>query len=192
MSTQPLIPMAESSTPRMPDERIAALERRVADLESRQPEDRVTMVVFSGDLDRVLASFVIATGAAAMGQQVSMFFTFWGLTALRRKKTFTGKSFMQRMMAVMTAGGSRDLPVSKMNYFGAGAAMLRTMMKQRGVASLEELMALAREMGVRVIACEMSRDVMGFGPDELITGPECGGVATFLGDALVSRTTLFI
>src|SRR5262245_40472463 len=98
MSTQPLISTESAARP-MDGDRVAALERRVAELEARQPEDRVTMVVFSGDLDRVLAAFVIATGAAAMGQQVSIFFTFWGLTALRRKKSFAGKTFMQKMMA---------------------------------------------------------------------------------------------
>lgn len=172
--------------------RIAELERRIADLEKRVPEDRVTIVVFSGDLDRVLAAFIIATGAAAMGQTVTMFFTFWGLTALRRKKVVAGKGFMAAMMAVMTPGSSRELPVSRLNFFGAGAGMLRAMMKEKKVASLEELMSLAREMGIQIIACEMSRDVMDIGDEELAAGAEHGGVASFLGDALVSRTTLFI
>ncbi len=192
MSTQPVVPMHATQAGAEPDDRIAALERRVSELEGRMPEDRLTMVVFSGDLDRVLAAFVIATGAAAMGQQVSMFFTFWGLTALRRKRKLRGKRIMEKMMAMMTPGNTRQLPVSRMNYFGAGAAMLRAMMQQKNVSSLEDLMALAREMGVRVVACEMSRDVMGIAPEELVPGPECGGVATFLGDALVSRATLFI
>lgn len=172
--------------------RTAELEKRLAALESQAPEDRVTMVVFSGDLDRVLAAFIIATGAAAMGQQVSMFFTFWGLSVLKKENQFDGKTVFQKMMAMMSPGSSRDLPVSKMNYFGVGARMLRSMMKQKNVSSLEDLISLAREMGVRMIACEMSRDVMGIKESELVGGLECGGVATFLGDSLRSRTSLFI
>jgi len=174
------------------EERVRRLEQRVAELEERAPEDRVALIVFSGDLDRVLAAFVIATGAAAMGQQVSMFFTFWGLGVLRKGMELSGKTLMQRMMAVMSPSSSERLPVSRMNYFGVGARMLRSMMKQRNVSSLEEMIALAREMGVRMVACEMSRDVMGIADSELVDGLERGGVATFLGDSLRSRTSLFI
>jgi peroxiredoxin family protein len=171
--------------------RVAGLEKRLAALEERT-EDRVTIVVFSGDLDRVLAAFIIATGAAAMGQQASMFFTFWGLSVVKKETSFEGKTVFQKMMAMMSPGSSQSLPVSKMNYFGVGAKMLRAMMKQRNVSSLEELIGLAREMGIRMIACEMSRDVMGIKESELMPGLECGGVATFLGDALTSRASLFI
>jgi peroxiredoxin family protein len=174
------------------EERLPALEERLAGIDERSAEDRVALVVFSGDLDRVLAAFVIATGAAAMGQQVSMFFTFWGLSVLKKSTDLQGKSFFQKAMAVMSPGSSESLPVSKMNYFGVGAKMLRTMMKQRNVTSLEGMMALARELGVRMIACEMSRDVMGIKPSELQDGLECGGVAAFLADSLKSRTSLFI
>jgi peroxiredoxin family protein len=172
--------------------RIAELEKRLASLEGRATEDRVTLVVFSGDLDRVLAAFVIATGAAAMGQQVSMFFTFWGLAVLKKGTDLKGKSVFQRMMALMSPGSSQGLPVSKMNYFGVGAKMLRTMMKAKNVTSLEDMIALARELGIRMIACEMSRDVMGISESELMGGLECGGVATFLADALKSRASFFI
>ena len=182
----------ESAREQSLEERLRALERRLATLEEQSPEDRVALVVFSGDLDRVLAAFVIATGAAAMGQQVSMFFTFWGLSVLKKSTEFKGKSFFQKAMAAMSPGSSKSLPVSKMNYFGVGARMLRTMMKQKNVTSLEGMIRLARELGVRMIACEMSRDVMGIQPSELQDGLECGGVATFLADSLRSRTSLFI
>jgi peroxiredoxin family protein len=168
------------------------LESRLAQVEERTPEDRVALVVFSGDLDKVLGAFVIATGAAAMGQQVSMFFTFWGLSVLKKETDLGGKTLFQRMMALMSPGSSKSLPVSKMNYFGVGAKMLRAMMKDKNVSSLEDLMDLARELGVRMIACEMSRDVMGIKESELFAGVECGGVASFLADSLKSRTNLFI
>jgi len=174
------------------EERVLGLERRIADLEQRAPEDRVALVVFSGDLDRVLGAFVIATGAAAMGQQVSMFFTFWGLSVLKKNTQFSGKSFFQKMMAAMSPGSSKSLPVSRMNYFGVGARMLRSMMRAKNVSSLEEMVSLARELGVRMIACEMSRDLMGITDSELVGGLEYGGVASFLADSLKSRTSLFI
>jgi peroxiredoxin family protein len=184
--------IAEPSPTQAFEERIRDLEQRLARVEERAPEDRVALVVFSGDLDRVLAAFVIATGAAALGQQVSMFFTFWGLSVLKKDKQLSGKSLFQRMMTLMSPGSSKRLPVSKMNYFGAGAKMLRSMMKAKNVSSLEQMIALARELGVRMIACEMSRDVMGIKESELVPGLECGGVASYLADALKSRTSLFI
>ena len=174
------------------EEKVQALEKRLVSVEGQVPEDRVTLIVFSGDLDRVLAAFIIATGAAAMGQEVSMFFTFWGLSVLKRDNHLSGKSLSQKMMALMSPGSSRTLPVSKMNYFGVGAKMLRSMMKTKNVNSLEEMVSLARELGVRIIACEMSRDVLGIGDSELVAGVECGGVASCLADSLKSRTSLFI
>jgi peroxiredoxin family protein len=174
------------------EEKLQDLEKRLAHVEGQVAEDRVALVVFSGDLDRVLAAFVIATGAAAMGQQVSMFFTFWGLSVLKKDSQLSGKTLFQKMMALMSPGSSQSLPVSKMNYFGVGAKMLRSMMKEKNVSSLEEMITLARDLGVRMIACEMSRDVMGIKESELVAGLECGGVASFLADSLKSRTSLFI
>ncbi|HEU5401347.1 MAG TPA: DsrE/DsrF/DrsH-like family protein [Terriglobales bacterium] len=174
------------------EDRVRELEKRLAELEERAPDDRVSIIVFSGDLDRVLAAFVIATGAVAMGQQVSMFFTFWGLSVLKKDTQLGGKTLFQKMMAVMSPGSSQSLPVSKMNYFGVGAKMLRSMMKEKNVSSLEDFITMAREMGVRIIACEMSRDVMGIAESEMVGGIESGGVAAFLGDSLKSRTSLFI
>ena len=173
-------------------ERLAALESRLDQLEAAQPEDKVAIVVFSGDLDKVLASFVIATGAAALGQDVSMFFTFWGLSVLKRESRLDGKNLFEKMMAMMSPSSSKELPVSQMNYFGVGAKMLRKMMADKNVASLEEMMEMAREMGVKMLACEMSRDVMGVSEEELIPGLEPAGVASFLGESLRSRTNLFI
>ena len=173
-------------------ERLTALETRLEALEESQPEDKVALVVFSGDLDKVLAAFVIATGAAALGQEVSMFFTFWGLSVLKKKSSLADKNVFEKAMAVMSPGSSEELPVSQMNYFGVGAKMLRKMMKDKKVSSLEEMIAMAKEMDVKLLACEMSRDVMGVSDEELMDGLEPAGVASFLGESLRSRTNLFI
>jgi peroxiredoxin family protein len=180
-------------------ERVSALEERLAQLEAQMqqvreelPENRVSIIVFSGDLDKVLPAFIIATGAAAMGMQVSLFFTFWGLNALKKRRDLSGKGFLEKLFALMTPVGTEGLGVSKMNFFGIGAKMLRTLMKRKQVASLEELAQMAREMGVKIIACQMSMDVLGITKDELWDGIEVGGVATFLADATKSKITLFI
>ncbi len=173
-------------------EQIQQLQAQVDALRAQSPENRLSMVVFSGDLDRVLAAFVIASGAAASGMEVSMFFTFWGLTALRQKRKSAGKTFFQKMMGWMTPVGTQGLGVSKMNFGGIGAKMLRTMMRQQGVPQLEEMAQMARDLGVRIVACQMSMDVMGIHKDEILDGVEVGGVATFLGDATKSKATLFI
>ncbi|GIV07061.1 MAG: hypothetical protein KatS3mg017_0263 [Fimbriimonadales bacterium] len=173
-------------------EQIQQLQAQVDALRAQSPENRLSMVVFSGDLDRVLAAFVIASGAAASGMEVSMFFTFWGLTALRQKRESRGKTFFQRLMGWMTPVGTRGLGVSKMNFGGIGAKMLRAMMRQQGVPQIEEMAQMARDLGVRIVACQMSMDVMGIHKEELVDGIEVGGVATFLGDATKSKATLFI
>jgi peroxiredoxin family protein len=180
-------------------ERLNALEERLSRLEAQWqhvqeelPENRVSIIVFSGDLDKVLPAFIIATGAAAMGMHVSLFFTFWGLNALKKRRDLSGKGFLEKLFALMTPVGTEGLGVSKMNFFGIGAKLLRTLMKRKQVASLEELAQMAQEMGVRIIACQMSMDVLGLTKDELWDGIEVGGVATFLADATKSRVTLFI
>jgi peroxiredoxin family protein len=178
------------------EKRVAPLEARLkeelARLETRTVGNRATMVVFSGDLDKVLASLVIATGAAAMGMEVSMFFTFWGLSALKKERRIAGKKPLEMAFSAMTPGGLSTLGVSKMNFGGAGAWMLRKMMKDAEIATAEELFAMAKEAGVRLVACTMSMDVMGVKEGELVDGVELGGVATYLGDAADSKVTLFI
>ena len=172
----------------------AEIDRALAEVRERTVDDRAAIVVFSGDLDRVMASFVIATGAAAAGLETSMFFTFWGLSVLKKKKSAAGgrKGFKQRMFALMTPGSSDALGTSKLNFFGMGALMLRAMMKEKGIVSLEELMGLAGELGVKMTACTMSMDAMGIEKEELFDGLEYGGVAAFMGDAARARVSLFI
>jgi peroxiredoxin family protein len=131
---------------------VQQLQAQVDALRAQLPDNRLSMVVFSGDLDRVLAAFVIASGAAASGMEVSMFFTFWGLTALRQKRESRGKTLFQKLMGWMTPVGLRGLGVSKMNFGGVGAKMLRTMMRQQGVPAARSDGA----DGARVWACASS------------------------------------
>lgn len=152
-----------------------------------------TIIVFSGDLDKVMAAFIIANGAAAMGDDVTMFFTFWGLNALRKQeKVKSKKSFLQAMFGAMMPRGAEKLGISKMNFGGMGASMMKMVMKQKNVATIEELIQTAREQGIKMVACTMSMDVMGFSEDELIDGLEFAGVATYLGEADESNVNLFI
>ncbi|KUK31039.1 MAG: Sulfurtransferase [Thermoanaerobacterales bacterium 50_218] len=158
-----------------------------------KPGEGKTMVVFSSDLDKAIAAFIIANGAASMGKPVTMFFTFWGLNILRRDQYVpVKKSFMERMFGMMMPRGSRNLPLSRMNMLGMGPRMIRMVMKKKNISSLEELIAQARNLGVRLVACNMSMDVMGIKREELIDGVEIGGVATFLNSAEKSNITLFI
>lgn len=178
------------------EDRLTSLEQKVdsevAAIKEQLPEDKASIIVFSGDLDKTLAAFIIATGAATMGLEVTMFFTFWGLSAIKKQRMTEGKSLPERMMALMTPASSLEMAPSKMAFFGAGSVMLRQMMKEKDVASLEEMIALARELGVNIVACEMSMDVMGVKHEEMMPDVKLGGVATFLAEATKSRVSLFI
>lgn len=159
---------------------------------SQLPQGK-TMVVFDGDLDKVLASFIIANGAAAMGRPVTMFFTFWGLNALRKSSYVkVKKSFIEKMFGRMMPRGAGKLKLSNMNMLGMGTKMMKSVMKSKNVSSLEELMEAAKKNGVRLVACTMSMDVMGIRPEELIDGVELAGVASYLGDAENANVNLFI
>ncbi len=161
--------------------------------ERKEFEHGKTFVVFSGDLDKAIASFIMANGAAAMGRSVTMFFTFWGVSILRRpEKVRVKKSFIGKMFGFMMPRGSKKLGLSRMNFGGIGAKMIRAVMKQNGVSSLEELIESARQKGVKFVVCQMSMELMGITPEELIDGVELGGVATMLGSAEKSDLTYFI
>ena len=156
-----------------------------------EDNSNMTMVVFSGDLDKAIAAFIIANGALTMGKKVTMFFTFWGLSILK-KKNLAKKSFIEKIFAMMLPKNSQDLPVSKMNFFGIGAKMIRSVMKKKNIMSLEELMKKAKDLGVNITACTMSMDVMGISKEELIDGINYGGVGQYLGEAEKSNNNLFI
>jgi peroxiredoxin family protein len=156
-------------------------------------QEGTTMVVFNGDLDRAIATFIIANGAAASGKKVTLFFTFWGLNMIRKPEHVpAAKGFMDRMFGLMLPRGSKKLPLSRMKMLGLGAPMIRKVMKAKQISSLEELMETAVAQGVEMVACQMSMDVMGIKQEELIDGVTLGGVGYYLGKANRSGINLFI
>jgi len=177
------------------EQRIQRLESQFEALKPSVPEDQLSMVVFSGELDRILAAFIIATGAAAMYDRVVMFFTFWGTTAMRDlKKNVQKADVMAKMFARMLPKGSSRLKLSHMNMAGLGTRMMKGLMKKKGVMSLEDLMKAAADFGVEIVICEMSMNLMGFKMEELIDYPNItvAGAAKFLQEAGSSKVSLFI
>ena len=152
-----------------------------------------TIIVFSYDLDKIMAAFIIANGALAMGDEVTMFFTFWGLNVLRKEECVpVQKGLLENMFGWMMPRGANRLGLSQMNFGGLGAKMIKHMMKTKNVNSLPELIEMAQSLGVKMIACTMSMDVMGISKDELIDGVEFAGVASYLGEADQANLNLFI
>ena len=177
------------------EEQFKELKTQIEALAKKAPENKLSMIVFSGDMDKVLASFVIATGAVAMGMDVVMFFTFWGTPVLRDKnKSVGGKDMMGKMFGAMLPKGTCEVKLSKMNMAGMGTAMMKSLMKKKNVASLEQMLEMAEELGVRIFICEMSMDLMGFKRDEMIDYSNLTycGVAKFLEEAQSSKIQLFI
>ncbi|MEG0613421.1 MAG: DsrE/DsrF/DrsH-like family protein, partial [Clostridium sp.] len=168
-------------------------ESCATDISTTSPKDGATLVVFSGDLDKAIASFIIATGAASMGKPVTMFFTFWGLNILKRKdKPSVKKDTMEKMFDIMLPSNTSKLPLSKMNMAGMGPVMIKNIMKKNNVDSLDTLISNALNMGVKLLACSMSMDLMGIKHEELIPEIEIGGVATYLASTEDSGLNLFI
>lgn len=156
-------------------------------------KDNKTIVVFSGDLDKAMAAFIIANGAAAMGKKVTLFFTFWGLNILRKPEHVpVSKGFMDKMFGFMMPRGSKKLKLSNMNMLGMGTQMMRMVMKNKNVSSLEELIESAMNAGIEIVACQMSLDVMGLKQEELLDGVKVGGVGYYLSEAEDSNVNLFI
>jgi NADPH-dependent 2,4-dienoyl-CoA reductase/sulfur reductase-like enzyme/peroxiredoxin family protein/rhodanese-related sulfurtransferase/TusA-related sulfurtransferase len=160
---------------------------------SRPGSDGATLIVFSNDLDKALASFVLANGALATGKKVTMFFTFWGLSVIKRHEPVSAaKDFMGKMFGIMLPKHSGKLALSKMNFAGAGPLMMKARMKAKNVDMVESMMAQALAAGVRLVACQMSMDIMGVTREELMDGVEIGGVATYYEAATEAGVNLFI
>jgi len=159
-------------------------------------KEKMTIAVLSGDLERALAAFMLAVTGASMGMEVSMFFTFWGLNIVKRSEgSIKSRGLMKRMLNMMNRGGAKRLKLSRFNMLGLGTWMMKKLMKETNMPSVEEYIAMAREMGVKLIACTTTCGVMGIPPEKDTFRSEVetlAGAATFLGEARKSKVTLFI
>ncbi len=177
------------------ENKIKELEAEIQNLKANMPEDKLSMVVMSGDLDKVLASFIIATGAAAMYEKVVMFFTFWAIPVLKDPNKKVPKNIISKAFEIMLPQNTKGLKLSKMNMMGIGPKMIKYLMKKHNVKTLEELIKLAADMGnIEIYVCQMSMDLMGYKWEEMIDYPnmKSAGVAKFVAEAGKSKATLFI
>ena len=165
----------------------------LAELQETKP-DRVTIVLLSGDMDRAMAAFIIATGAAAMGMRVTMFFTFWGLNAIRRKgASSSAKDWLRRMFGMLNKGGADAMPLSKFHFGGLGTSMMKRVMREHRMPGIPELIEAAQDLGVHFIACTTTMGLMGITKDTLIEGvDQLAGVTTYLAEAKQGSVNLFI
>ena len=157
------------------------------------PHKKLVIMAWSGDLDKIWPTFILGTTGAAMGMETTIFFTFWGLFPLvRNDMHITGKNWMQRMMSMMNRGGIEHLGLSKMNYAGAGPAMMKKLAEEHHVASPNELLEVARDLGVHLVPCQMTMDLLGLTKDDLIDGLEEPAGATTALLAAQDAVSLFI
>ena len=159
-------------------------------------KEKLTMAIVSGDLERALSAFMLATTGASMGMEVNMFFTFWGLNIVKKNEGgLKSKGLMRKMLNLLNRGGSERLKLSRFNMFGLGTSMMKTLMKGSNIPSIDEFIAMANEMGVNMIACTTTCGVMGLTPELDTFRSEVKtltGAAYFLGEARKSKVTLFI
>lgn len=156
-------------------------------------KEKSTIVLFSGEMDKAIAAFIIANGAAAYDHEVTIFFTFWGLNALRKDEWIpTKKGFLEKMFGKMMPRGVDKMGLSKMNFGGLGPKMIKHVMKKHNVLTLPKLIELAQEQGVKLVACTMTMDLLGLQKEELIDGIDYAGVGAYLGDATDAKVNLFI
>jgi len=158
-----------------------------------EDNNRATIIVFSGDMDKIFAALIIATGCAAAGMETTLFFTFWGLNTIKKGEPIRAKGFLGKMMGIMNRGGINRLNPSRFSFGGIGRVLFSKMMRDKNVASLEELRQTALDLDVHLLACKMSMDVLEITRDDLIPEVEdVVGVATFVKEAAKSKIQLFI
>jgi len=171
--------------------RMTDLENQLSEMKKRVPEDKVSIVLLSGDFDKAIAAFFMANGAIAMGMEVTMYFTFWGCSVIKKGRKLKGKKFLHKMVNLMVPGSSKDLAPSKMSFGGIGRKLFNYMMKGT-MSPLEEQIELAVESGVRFQVCSPSLAIMGFDDDEWAVPVDICGVAAMYDTALNARTAYFI
>jgi peroxiredoxin family protein len=158
-----------------------------------QQKKKTTIVLFSGDYDKAMAAYIIANGAAAYDHDVTIFHTFWGLNALRKDKQVpVKKGFLEKMFEKMMPRGADKMGLSKMNFAGIGPKLIKHVIKKHHAMTLPQLMEMAQEQGVKLVACTMTMDLLGLQKEELIDNIEYAGVATYLADAEEGNVNLFI
>jgi peroxiredoxin family protein len=173
------------------EHRLTTLEAKLAELEPRIPENKVSIILLSGDFDKAMAAFFMANGAAALGMQVTMFFTFWGCTVIKKGRKLKGKKFLHKLVNLMLPGSSKNLAPSRMAFGGIGRKLFNVMM-QGNMSSLEEQIELAQEAGVTFQVCSPSLAIMGFDADEWVVPVDICGVAAMYDTALSARTAYFV
>jgi len=163
-------------------------------MEKETQKDKATIVLFSGEMDKALAAFTIANTAAAMGMEVTVFFTFWGLNVLKRVQGIRGgKGWMRGLLNWMNRGSARKLPLTKFNFGGLGPWMMKRLMREQRLPPLEEMLTQAKALGVKLVACSTSCGLMGVGEDDVIPDVDLfAGAATYLNEARKARVSLFI
>lgn len=159
-----------------------------------EEKEKLSIVVFSGDLDRALAAFIVATTAASMGMEVSMFFTFWGLNIIKKNEGgIKSKGLMRKILNFINRGGSKRLKLSRFNMLGLGTWMMKRLMKDINYPSIDEFITMAKDMGVKLIACTTTCGVMGLSEGAFRSEVDSmAGAAYFLGEARESKVALFI
>ncbi|KOO42736.1 DsrE/DsrF/DrsH-like family protein [Priestia koreensis] len=158
-----------------------------------EQKKRTTIVLFSGDYDKAMAAYIIANGAAAYDHEVTIFHTFWGLNALRKEANIpVKKGFLEKMFGGMMPRGADKMGLSKMNFGGFGPKMIKKVMKKHNAMPLPDLIELAQEQDVKLVACTMTMDLLGLQKEELLEEIEYAGVAAYLGDAEDGNVNLFI
>ena len=172
-------------------EKINTMETTLKEMEKRIPEDKVSIIVLSGDFDKAMAAFMMANGAIAMGMEVTMFFTFWGCSVIKKERRLKGKKFTHKLVNMMLPANSKGLSPSKMSFGGFGRKMFNYMM-QGEMSSLEEQIEIAVESGVNFQVCSPSLGMMGFDKDEWAVPVDICGVAAMYDVALNARTAYFI
>lgn len=173
-------------------ELIKELQIKVQNLEKKQPEDSVSIICSSNDLDKLMPALIIATGAAGSGMKVDIFFTLWGTLALQKKKSYKGIGFLEKMFKLMTPKGFKGIGLSKMNMLGLGPFFMKILMKKHHVASMEELFQNAIDLGVNIHVCQMTMGMMGIQKEEIREGVSFCGVAAYIEQASKAKVTLFI
>jgi peroxiredoxin family protein len=190
MSEQEIKALVDRLVEERVSERLQAVEAQLQHISRQLPKDKVTLLITSFELDQLLPAFIIASGAASFGMEVTMFFTLWGINGLKEKSVYAGKSIKEKMITFMLPSGPKDTVITRMNMLGVGTAMMKQMMKESNVETLPDLIDLCSELGVKMMACQMTMGIMGVTREELRNDVTYGGVAAYIEEASDAKVTL--